>query len=415
MLVYENQKKSTRQSSWAKRFFFKLCRDFKHGELIVYDEGETYNLGQPSVDQLQVSLTVRNSKTYQMLLLGGSNGAAEAYIQGYWETDDLTGLIRLMLRNRSQLDAMEGGLAVITQFASRIWHAFNRNTKSGSDKNIAAHYDLGNTFFELFLDSNLMYSSALFYRGDETLEQASRAKLKRICEKLELSPQDHVIEIGSGWGGMAIYAARHYGCKVTTTTISKEQYLATIERVSAAGLSDRISVLKQDYRELEGQYDKLVSIEMVEAVGHQYLDGYFEKNSRLLKADGCAVIQAITIDDGLYKQALHSVDFIKRYIFPGSFIPCVSVLNQSAAQSGLKLFNLEDIGSSYALTLQAWSHRFHQQLNSVRAQGFDERFIRMWDFYLCYCEGGFLERTISDVQLTFVKPGNRQPQWLGSH
>jgi cyclopropane-fatty-acyl-phospholipid synthase len=412
MSVQENTRKFTERLSWSKKFFLKLCNDLDDGELTLHDGCNVHSLGKPSKDHLKVSIYINNDKTYQMLMFGGSNGAAEAYMQGYWETDNLTGLIRLLLRNRSQLDAMEGGSAVVAGFVSKIWHAFNRNTKTGSNKNIAAHYDLGNDFFGLFLDKSLMYSSAIYQTGHETLEQASQAKLERICAKLDLVEDDHLIEIGSGWGGMAIYAASHYGCRVTTTTISDEQYQATLERVAQAGLAHRITVLKQDYRDLKGQFDKLVSIEMVEAVGHQFLDGYFQKVSHLLRPEGIAVIQAITIDDGLYESALRSVDFIKRYIFPGSFIPCVSGLTQSASKSNLRLFNLEDIGPSYALTLRHWRARFNAQLEAVRQQGFDERFIRMWEFYLCYCEGGFLERSISDVQLAFVKPGNRRAQWV---
>ena len=397
---------------WARRFFFNLCAQLTGGELVIREGRDTTCLGSPASDGLKVEVSVSDIRTYRMLLTGGSNGAAEAFMEGYWEVSDLTSLVRLLLRNRSELDAMEGGMASLAGAAAKIWHSLNRNTKAGSRKNIAAHYDLGNEFFELFLDENLMYSSAVFETGEESLEEASLAKLERICRKLDLQPQDHLLEIGTGWGGMALYAAGRYGCKVTTTTISHEQYSATLARVKAAGLGRQINVLKQDYRDLEGQYDKVVSIEMVEAVGHHYLDGYFAQVSHLLKPDGLAVIQAITIEDSRYQQALRSVDFIKRYIFPGSFIPCVSVLTGSAAQAGLRLFNLEDIGPSYAQTLKIWHERFNQNLDQVRSQGFDERFIRMWQFYLGYCEGGFRERAISTVHMVLVKSANRREQWL---
>jgi cyclopropane-fatty-acyl-phospholipid synthase len=295
----------------------------------------------------------------------------------------------------------------------RAWHALRRNTRSGSRQNIAAHYDLGNPLFSLFLDRSLMYSSAVFASEDESLEVAAKRKLQRICEKLQLSPADHVVEIGTGWGGFAIHAASRFGCRVTTTTISREQFDLAVQRVHAAGLAERVTVLLKDYRDLEGQYDKLVSIEMIEAIGHQYLDTYFATCASLLKPDGMALIQAITIEDHRYQQALKAVDFIKRYIFPGSFIPSVSAMTGAMARSSdLRLFNLEDIGPSYALTLRHWRQRFLARLPEVRALGYPDRFIRMWEFYLCYCEGGFLERSIGDVQLLLTRPDCRRAEYL---
>ena len=401
-----------RMDMWARKVFFKLCSKLKGGRLSVKESGQHHYFGQSSVDSLDVQIEVLSPKAYRRMLVGGSIGAAESYMEGEWHTTDLTDLIRLLLRNRQQLDQLETGMARVTGWIAQGWHKLNRNTLKGSKKNIAAHYDLGNEFFSLFLDANMMYSSGIYPTGEETLEQASNIKLRRICEKLDLQPSDHLMEIGTGWGGMAAFAAQHYGCKVTTTTISQEQYEAAKAKIEALGLSDQVQVIKQDYRELAGQYDKLVSIEMVEAVGHQYLDGYFDQVSHLLKPNGMALIQAITIDDLRYASALNSVDFIKRYIFPGSFIPCVHVLIQSAAMKGLRLFNLEDIGTSYALTLQHWRERFMSRLAEVREQGFDETFIKMWEFYLCYCEGGFRERAISDVQLLFTKEQNHRHQWL---
>ena len=258
----------------------------------------------------------------------------------------------------------------------------------------------------------MMYSSAMFAPGD-TLDQASQRKLARICTKLDLRPSDHLLEIGTGWGGMALYAARHHGCRVTTTTISREQHALATERVARAGLADRVTVLLEDYRELRGRHDKLVSIEMIEAIGHQYLDTYFSRCAALLEPGGLALVQAITIEDHRYEQALRSVDFIKRHVFPGSFIPCVGAMTQSAARAGqLRLLNLEDFGPSYAETLRHWRTRFLDRLDEVRGLGYDERFVRMWEFYLCYCEGGFLERSISDVQLLFARSDNRRAQYL---
>lgn len=403
----------------ARRLFFQICQKLDVGMLDIEEGEQRFHFGEPQRCGAQpvelhyrVSIQVLDPRFYAMVLTGGTNGAAEAYMQGYWKASNLVNLIRLMLANREQLDALEGGMTTLLNGLNRVWHAMNRNTEAGSRRNIAAHYDLGNEFFSLFLDARLMYSSGIYQTGEETLEEASTAKLDRICRKLDLKPGDHLLEIGTGWGGMAIYAAKAYGCHVTTTTISREQFLEAQKRVEAEGLQDRITLLLEDYRHLQGRFDKVVSIEMVEAVGHQYLDGYFQTIRERLKPEGMALIQAITIDDQRYEAALKEVDFIKRYIFPGSFIPCVTVLANSAAKAGLRLFNLEDIGVSYALTLRDWRERFLAQLDAVKAQGFDERFIRMWEFYLCYCEGGFRERAISDVQILLTASGCQREQWL---
>ena len=334
-------------------------------------------------------------------------------MEGHWRCDDMVGLIRLLVQNRTLLDGMETGMARLGGIAMRGWHALRKNTRDGSKRNIAAHYDLGNEFFGLFLSDDLMYSSALFAGADDDLESASTRKLDRICQKLRLQPGDRVIEIGTGWGGFAVHAARHYGCHVTTTTISREQHALAASRVAEAGLQDRVTLLLEDYRDLTGTYDKLVSIEMIEAIGAQYLDTYFGKLASLLKPDGLALVQAITIEDHRYKQALNSVDFIKRYVFPGSFIPSIAVmLDAKTRSSDLALTHLEDFGSSYARTLHAWRKRFMAKLPEVSAQGFDERFIRMWEFYLAYCEGGFMERSIGVAQLLMAKPGNRDAEFL---
>ena len=334
-------------------------------------------------------------------------------MDGLWDCDDLVALTRILVRNRDHLDAMETGLARIGGSALRVWGALMRNTRKGSRRNIAAHYDLGNDLFKLFLDENLMYSSAIFESEDDTLEVASTRKLDRICQKLDLGPQHHVLEIGTGWGGFALHAAKHYGCRVTTTTISREQHDLARERIHAAGLADRVTLLLEDYRDLKGRYDRVVSIEMIEAIGHQYLDTYFATVNRLLKADGMALIQAITIEDHRYKQALKAVDFIKRFIFPGSFIPSISAMTSAIGRnSDMKLFNLEDIGPSYALTLRAWRQRFLDRIEEVRALGYPERFIRMWVFYLTYCEGGFIERSIGDVHMLLCKPEARPAQFV---
>ena len=398
---------------WLRRRVLDKLKGLRGGQLRLQDaEGQVLLGHADGTDPIHATLTVRDADFYRQVALNGSVGAGESYMDGHWHSEDLVALVRLLVRNRDLLDGMEGGLARLGGLALKAWHGLRRNTRAGSRRNIAAHYDLGNALFRLFLDDNLMYSSAMFAPGD-TLEQASRRKLDRICQKLQLGPRDHLLEIGTGWGGMAIHAAGRYGCRVTTTTISKEQYALATERVAAAGLAGSVTVLLEDYRDLRGQYDKLVSIEMIEAIGHQYLDTYFQACAARLAPEGLALVQAITIEDDRYEQALHSVDFIKRHVFPGSFIPCVSAMVGSAARAGpLRLLNLEDFGDSYALTLRAWRQRFFDRLDEVRALGYDERFVRLWDFYLCYCEGGFIERSISDVQLLFARSGARRDAFL---
>jgi len=391
-------------------------RALRECRLTIIDALGTTTLGTANTDgtdTLAATLVVHSSGFYRAVATNGSVGAGESYIDGEWECDDLVALMRMLVRNRNLLDAMETGLARLGGWAMRAWYTLRRNTRRGSRENISAHYDLGNEFFRLFLDDNLMYSSAAFASADESLESASLRKLDRICRKLALTPGDRVIEIGSGWGGFALHAARNFGCHVTTTTISRAQYDLARERIAAAGLSERIDVRLEDYRDLEGRYDKLVSIEMVEAIGHQYLDTYFAKVGTLLEPDGMALIQAITIEDHRYAQALRAVDFIKRHVFPGSFIPSISAMLGSASRSSdLKLFNLEDIGPSYAQTLAAWHERFERARPRVRALGYDETFMRLWDFYLAYCEGGFRERSTGCVQMLLSKPGSRRPQFL---
>lgn len=383
--------------------------------LTLDDAVDSVELGTPidGEEPLRVHLRVLDPRFYRLVAANGSVGAGEAYIEGMWRCDDLVALIRIMVRNRDLLDGMESGLARLGGWAMKAWHALNRNTRSGSRRNIAAHYDLGNKLFGLFLSKDLMYSSAIYADESESLETASTRKLDRICQKLDLSPADHVLEIGTGWGGFAIHAARHYGCRVTTTTISREQFDLATQRVAEAGLGDRIELLLNDYRDLTGRYDKLVSIEMIEAIGAEFMPTYFGAISRLLKDDGMALIQAITIEDHRYEQALKSVDYIKRYVFPGSFIPSVSAMLGAARKSSdLRLFHLEDIGPSYALTLKAWRERFMGRRSDVIKAGYDERFIRMWEFYLAYCEGGFRERSIGDVQLLLTRPGCRRASFL---
>jgi cyclopropane-fatty-acyl-phospholipid synthase len=394
----------------AARAVHQRLAGLAHGQITLVDGASHRRYGQrTALCPLSVTLHVHDPRFYSDIAFGGSIGAGEAYMQDYWSVNDLTALVRILLQNRDVLDGMETGLARLTVPLQKALHWLNRNTRDGSRRNIAAHYDLGNEFFALFLDSTMMYSSAIFTRPTMSLEAAQPARLDHICRKLDLTSRDHLLEIGTGWGGMAIYAAQHYGCRVTTTTISQEQFKLASERVRAAGLEDRVTVLLKDYRDLEGSYDKLVSIEMIEAVGHDFYDTYFGTCSALLKPDGLMLLQAITIADQRYDAARKSVDFIQRYIFPGSCIPSVTAMNDSITRaSDLKLAHLEDIGPHYATTLRLWRENFFRNIEAVRALGYPESFIRMWEFYLCYCEGGFEERALGDVHMLLAKPNNRR-------
>lgn len=409
--------KPRRLDRLAKQILFNKLNHLAHGTITVVDNtADTkseikFGSAHPTsaLDDIHVVLEIKNNQFYGEVVFGGSIGAGEAYMQGYFDCDNLTNLIRLMVRNQSLLDNIEGSFARLTSPIQKWLHVINKNTQAGSRRNIAAHYDLGNDFFKLMLDPTMMYSSAIFENSKQSLEEASLAKLKSICKKLDLKKHDHVLEIGTGWGGFAIYAAKNYGCKITTTTISQQQYLLAIERIKAEGIEDQIEVLLSDYRDLTGSYDKLVSIEMIEAIGHQFYDAYFAQCSRLLKPNGMMLLQAITIVDQRYASAIKSVDFIQRYIFPGSCIPSVTAMINSITKcTDLRLFDLEDIGPHYAKTLAKWRDNFFAHINEIRAMGYPETFIRMWDFYLCYCEGGFEERALGDVHMLLVKPENRR-------
>lgn len=394
---------------WFRARVMNKLDGLRDTQLIVRERDQVHLLGDGG--ELQAEVDVRHPGVWRMMATGGSVGVAEAYMLSLWECDDLTTLVRIFVRNRERLDAMERGTARIAAPVLRLLHAWNRNTLGGSRRNIAAHYDLGNEVFELFLDRHMMYSSAIYETGNETLDEASTLKLQRVCDKLALSPEDHLLEIGSGWGGLAIYAARHYGCRVTSVTISEQQKSLAEARVRAAGLSDRIEIRLQDYRAISGRYDKLVSIEMIEAVGHQYLDTYIRKCGELLRDDGLMLLQAITIEDHRYQRAIKDVDFIKRYIFPGSFIPSVAAITGAVQRvSNLRLFHLEDIGPSYARTLAEWHRRFADAKERILQLGYSDTFIRKWRYYLAYCEGGFMERSIGDVQMLLTKPLCRREQ-----
>ncbi|HXV64448.1 MAG TPA: cyclopropane-fatty-acyl-phospholipid synthase family protein [Vicinamibacteria bacterium] len=391
----------------ARSFVHRCCRHVGGGRIRLVEGGSCQEFG-PRELPLTATVEVHDTSAYRAALLGGTIGAAEAYIDGLWSTDDLPGLVRLFARSDAAHHGLEGGLARLARPARVLHQLSRRNTRRGSRRNIAEHYDLGNDFYRLFLDETLAYSCGIFEDEAASLRDASVAKFDRICRKLQLSHADRIVEIGTGWGGFAIHAAHHFGCRVTTTTISREQYDLSRERVREAGLSGKVEVLLEDYRDLSGVYDKLVSIEMIEAVGHRNLDTFFAKCARLLRPEGSMLLQSITIADQRYERHRRDVDFIKRYIFPGSTIPSVTALVRSMTRaSDLRLIDLDDITSHYTTTLRKWRERFLENVNAVRRLGFSEQFVRMWDFYFSYCEGGFAERYIGDVQLHFVKPSWR--------
>jgi cyclopropane-fatty-acyl-phospholipid synthase len=391
---------------YAKRTLLARLKQLRHGELVLNDRGEQHVFGrQDEVFPKTSTVTITNPGFYTRVVTRGDLGAGEAYMNGDWQCDDLTVMVELFLCNRQYIDTIESGMNWLSKPLKLVQHYMNQNTLKGSRRNIAAHYDLGNDFFELFLDSTMMYSCGIFHHPKATLQEASETKLARICQKLQLKPTDHVLEIGTGWGGFALYAAKHYGCRVTTTTISRQQYDYARQRLRESGLDDRVTLLFDDYRELNGRYDKLVSIEMVEAIGHRYFDTYFAQCSKLLRPNGMMLLQAITIADQHYRAARDSIDFIQRYIFPGGCLPSVAALSETVAQvTDMRIFHLEDIGPHYATTLRHWRERFFANIDKVRQLGYPERFIRMWEYYLTYCEGGFRQQVIGTVQLLLVKP-----------
>lgn len=391
--------------SLVQAMFGRLQR----GSLQVVEEGTELWFGQPRhQSDLQATVLVKDARAWQFMLDSGSLGAGEAYMLGFWDSPDLLQVVRVFCRNMDLLNTIDDRAAWLKRLAARLFHLAHRNSLAGARRNIAAHYDLSNELFALFLDSTMAYSSALFASPDQDLEGASRNKFRHVCERLQLSPGDHLLEIGTGWGGLAIHAARHHGCRVTTTTLSHEQARHARAWIEREGLADQITVLEQDYRELEGRFDKLVSIEMIEAVGAGHYAEYFRRCSNLLKADGLMLIQAITISDQRYEASLRNTDFIKRYIFPGGQLPCNAVLAHHVANdTDMQLVGLDDLTHDYALTLNHWRQNFQQSLPQVRRLGFDETFIRMWRYYLCFCEGGFLERAIHTAQFLLAKPDFR--------
>ncbi|MCB9870169.1 MAG: class I SAM-dependent methyltransferase [Planctomycetes bacterium] len=389
-----------------RRHVLARLGELRSGQLRVREQGvEDDWLGGADTELGGVCLTVHDPAFYRAVAARGALGAGESWVAGQWSCDDLPTLVRMLVRDRQVLDGLDSGLAVLSRPLLRLWHAMRSNTRAGSRRNITAHYDLGNDFFGCFLDPSLTYSSALFERPDEDLEPAQQRKLARLCQLLELQPGEHLLEIGTGWGSMALHAARHHGVRVTTTTISPRQWELARERVRAAGLDDRVEVLLCDYRDLRGTYDKVVSVEMVEAVGDRFLPGYFGNCSRLLRPGGRLALQAITIADQHYQRALRTVDFIKRHVFPGSFIPSTTrLLTAATSGSDLRLRALDDFGDHYAETLRRWRSRLHANADRILDLGYPQRLFRAWDYYFAYCEGGFAEGYLGLCQLRLDKP-----------
>ena len=384
----------------ARQLLLNLLGRLEHGQLLLRDGGERHSFGVAGTD-LHAELVVQDPAFYRRLLLGGSIAAGETWVEGLWTSPDPVALVQLLARNLTLLDSLERRLGWLSFPFNKVRHWLNRNTLTGSRSNIAAHYDLGNTLYQGFLDSHMQYSSAIYPSADATLEEGQQAKLRTICERLELGPDDHLLEIGTGWGALAEYAARHYGCRVTTTTLSREQHRWATERMARAGLQDRVEVLLCDYRDLRGEYDKLVSVEMIEAVGQRYLPAFFRTCQARLRPGGRMALQAITIQDQRYRDYSKSVDFIQRYIFPGGFLPSITAMSELMTRhTDFVVRNLFDMGPDYARTLAHWRQRFTHAWQDIEKLGFDERFRRMWLYYFGYCEAGFNARTISVVQLT---------------
>lgn len=407
------------EASFSKSHFSNVFRktllnrmdNLRDGLITVLQrDHEPRRLGSSETSkQFESTVVVRRPEFFRKIVLGGTIGSAESYVSGDWDTDDLTSLIRIIIRNLDQMTNLEKTWGRVKNRWYWFQHLLRRNSINGSQRNIHEHYDLGNDFYQLFLDSTMNYSSGIFTNlpdeaGDE-LENASIRKMRRICEKLQLKAEDHVLEIGTGWGGLAIFMAREYDCQVTTTTISKEQYCFAVDAVEQAGLQDRIQVIKKDYRKLTGQFDKIVSVEMIEAVGHQYYDTYFETCSNLLTDSGIMLLQAITMSEQNYEYHIRHVDFIRRYVFPGGSLPSIVALSRSVGKmTDMRMLHTEDITEHYVRTLQFWRQAFLENLDRVQELGYPEAFTRMWHFYLCYCEAAFAERRVHNVHLVYCKP-----------
>ncbi|MRS91771.1 methyltransferase domain-containing protein [Enterobacteriaceae bacterium RIT714] len=398
--VYALEPECPRNARMARWLLFRLLGELQQGSLTVREGNQTFHFGDASA-ALHADVEILSSAVYRRVLTGGSLAAAEAWMDGEWETHQLPTLLQILALNGKALGRLESGFRLMGKPVERLRHWSRRNHRQQARENISAHYDLGNTFYAHFLDDELLYSSALFTTPDQDLTAAQQAKMARLCDQLALTPADHLLEIGTGWGAMAEFAARHYGCRVTTTTLSLEQFSWAQARIARAGLQDRVQVLLCDYRDLTGEFDKLVSVEMIEAVGKRFLPEFFRTCQARLRPGGKMAIQAITIQDQRYRAYSKSVDFIQRYIFPGGFLPSITAMSDLMTRhTDFVVRNLFDMGPDYARTLAHWRTRFIHAWQDIEKLGFDERFRRMWLYYLGYCEAGFNARTISVVQLT---------------
>ncbi|NNL66885.1 MAG: class I SAM-dependent methyltransferase [Myxococcales bacterium] len=393
----------------------KALARIQAGELIVEEDGAETRYGRADERvPLCARVIVNDPAFYPRAALGGTIGMCESYMDGDWDTDDLATLGRILLANVDVFHGFDQGSDWLKRPLHLIAHRLRSNSTTKSRRNIAEHYDLGNDLFERFLDPTLTYSAGIFEQPEASMEQASIAKYERICRKLGLGPEHHVLEIGTGWGGFALHAAGRHGCRVTTTTISQEQHAKAKERVRAAGLEDRITLLLEDYRKLEGRYDRCVSIEMIEAVGHQYLPDYFRVACERLTPEGLFCLQAITVPDQRFEHHKRSVDFIKRYIFPGGCLPSIhACLDACKSGTDFQLVHLEDITPHYAETLSRWREQLKKNWDEIRGLGYDERFLRLWEYYLCTCQAAFAERYVSDVQMILARPRSRATTILG--
>jgi len=394
----------------CRRLFLKILADLEGGRIVLRDADGSHVLGaDDGPNSLRAEVTVHDPAFYCAAVAEQSSGVGRAFMEHWWDSPQLVDLIRIFARNERVLRRWTAP----TQGLLGLWHRYSfwrqRNSRSGSRRNISAHYDLGEDFFSEFLDPSLTYSCAFFEDEGTDLEEAQRAKLDRACRKVDLQPDDHLLEIGTGWGSLAIHAATHYGCRVTTTTISREQARYAREKIRRLGLTDRITVLLQDYRDLEGRFDKLISLEMIEAVGVKYYRDYFSRCADLLAPDGAMLLQAITVDDRQFDHDARHIDFIKRYIFPGGVLPSTTVIADTVTRAtDFQLAHLEDITAHYAETLRLWRHDFMRRREALRSQDRSEEFLRCWEFYFAYCEGGFRERRVRNVQVLLAKPECRE-------
>ena len=401
-------KKSTFLVSIFKNIILKKFKKLKVGYIHITDGKEVYEFGDKK-SELQSKINILSSEFYVFLGSGGLLGVTEAYTAGFWRADDIVTLIRIMIRNSHIMKQLDSGWAKLLKPLNNYIHKKRQNTLAGSKENILAHYDLSNNFYKLWLDDSMTYSCGVFEKESTTLKEASIEKLDRICRKLNLSKNDNILEIGTGWGSFAIHAAKNYGCNITTTTISDAQYEYAKNKISEEGLNQKITLLNQDYRNLSGKFDKIVSIEMIEAVGHEYVPLFFQTVSKLLKDDGLFALQGITYNDHNFDEYKLSVDFIKKYVFPGSCLISISqITNAIKKKTDLSIVDLEDITMHYATTLNKWKNNFMDEIPAIKQLGFSDAFINMWEFYFDYCEAGFLERNIGDYQVIFAKSNSRE-------